>query len=140
MTHLDGHGAHGGGVNLGQLLQERHHHVRMQAQVHVRVVGLAPTFGERILERGNRPIGQVRGLKYVGEFPEQHLLLGGLHVGVVFHRIGYAQVQVRKQDAPVEPALEHVDVEREGTRNMQQDFLGVQPRLLAFEDLLAHAQ
>ena len=112
VAHFNRHIANRCGINFREFLQQRDYHMRMQAQVHVRVLALAPTVGKRSLKLRIRFVGQIGTSEDVRKKSQDHFLFGSLHVGVVFHRIGNAQVQVSKKNTPVEFSLQDIDIQR----------------------------
>ena len=125
-------------IILGERLQKRHHDFGLYAKILVRVFGAMPGFRKRSHKRADLFGLEFARFKHIGKQRKNAVLFGRYHVRVIFDRIGNAQIKVRKQNTAVQLATQNLDVQRKRTRHQLQDILGVLPRRLAFEHLLAH--
>ena len=97
-----------------------------------------PGFRKRSHKRANFLSLEFARPEHIGKQRKYAVLFGSLHVRVIFNRIGNAQIKIREQNTAVQLATQNLDVQRKRTRHQLQDILGVLPRRLAFEHLLAH--
>ena len=100
--------------------------------------GLAPAFRERLFKGRYRFVREFFRLEDFGELAQNDFFFRSLHIGVVFDRVGNAQVKVGKQNALVEFSLEHIDIERKRSRNLKQDFFGILPCLTSVHGTFAN--